>query len=205
MRTRPFPIVLSAPSGSGKTTICRQILKNHPEIMYSVSATTRPRRPEEVEGQDYFFVSAEKFEQMVKDHQLVEWATVHGYSYGTPCFYLDRCLGQGSSILLDIDIQGGLRVKELYPQSVLIFILPPSLEELTHRLRRRGTETPEVREIRLGNALGEIRALNRYDYLVINDSVERAVTEVEAILKAESLKVERLEGIEAEWPVAPPE
>jgi guanylate kinase len=199
MTTRPFPIVLSAPSGSGKTTICREILRTHAEITLSVSATTRPRRPEELDGQDYLFVSPERFSEMVRREELAEWASVHGHFYGTPRSRLEACLRGGMWVLLDIDIQGGLRVKELYPESVLVFVLPPTLDELAARLQRRGTESDDVRRTRLTNALKEIEALVRYDYLVINDLVPRAVADVEAIIAAERLRPSRLEGLREEW------
>jgi len=187
----PFLIIVSGPSGVGKTTLVDRVLKSDPLVVRSISATTRGPRPGEVDARDYFFVSPERFETM-KAGDLVEWADVHGSLYGTPKRFLEGTLAIGKDVILNIDIQGGDRVKRFFPDAVMVFILPPSFRELEERLRARGDVAGEVLKVRLANARTEIEAGARYDYLVINDSVERAATELAAIVIAERCRRERM-------------
>jgi guanylate kinase len=184
-------IVVSGASGVGKTTLVDRLLKSDPLIVRSISATTRAPRAGEKDARDYFFVSAERFEAM-KAGELVEWADVHGSLYGTPKRFLEATLASGKDVILNIDIQGGDRVKRSFPDAVMVFILPPSFRDLEERLRTRGDVAGEGLKVRLANARREIEAGARYDYLVINDSVERAAAELAAIVTAERCRRERM-------------
>lgn len=186
-----FLIVVSGPSGVGKTTLVDRVLAADPLVRRSISATTRPARPGEKEGRDYFFVSPERFEAM-KAGELAEWADVHGAFYGTPKHFLATELASGRDVILNIDIQGGDQVKRFFPGAVMVFILPPTFGALEARLRARGDLTPDVSKVRLANARAEITAAARYDYVVLNDSVERAAGELVAIVTAERCRRERM-------------
>ncbi|OAT81426.1 guanylate kinase [Desulfotomaculum copahuensis] len=178
-------LVLSGPSGAGKGTICRMLLQEEPRLQLSVSATTRPPRAREVDGVDYFFVSRERFEQMMAQDELLEWAGVYDYYYGTPRAAVDDALSRGTDVLLEIDVQGGLQIKEKIPDAVLLFVLPPSREILAARLRGRASDAPEEIARRLQWAEREVRMLSRYDYVVQNDRLEDAVSVIRSILTAE--------------------
>jgi guanylate kinase len=180
----PFLVVVSGPSGVGKTTLIDRLLASDPLARRCVTATTRAPRAREREGEDYFFVAAERFEAMKKD-ELVEWAEVHGESYGVPKSYLDQQRAAGHDVVLNIDIQGGDRVKRVFPDAVMVFILPPSFEALEARLRGRGDVSAEAVWLRLANARTELDAAVRYEYLVVNDDVDRAAAELGAIVVAE--------------------
>ncbi|KUK14009.1 MAG: guanylate kinase [Synergistetes bacterium] len=184
-RNRGKLFVISGPSGAGKGTLRRELFKAMPNLIYSVSVTTRKPRAGEVNGVDYFFITQEEFEKMRDNGELLEWAEVHGNLYGTPKGFVEEKLNQGKSVVLEIDVQGALQVKERFPEAVLIFILPPSKEELASRLKGRGTETPEELEIRLRNASWELDKRELYDYAVINDDVDRASSELIEIVKRE--------------------
>jgi len=186
-----FLIVVSGPSGVGKTTLVDRMLATDPLVRRSISATTRAPRPGEVEGRDYFFVPSRRFDAM-KSGELVEWADVHGALYGTPKQFLETELAAGRDVILNIDIQGGDQVKRTFPGAVMVFILPPSFGVLEARLRARGDLTPDVLKVRLVNARAEITAAARYDYVVLNDSVERAAGELVAIVTAERCRRERM-------------
>jgi guanylate kinase len=186
-----FLIVVSGPSGVGKTTLVDRLLAADPLVRRSVSATTRDPRPGESEGSDYFFIGQDRFEAMKKG-DLVEWADVHGALYGTPRRFLEGELASGRDVILNIDIQGGDQVKRSFPGAVMVFILPPSFGALEARLRARGDLTPDVLKVRLVNARAEITAAARYDYVVLNDSVERAAGELVAIVTAERCRRERM-------------
>lgn len=186
-----FLIVVSGPSGVGKTTLVDRVLTVDPRVRRSISATTRPPRPGESEGRDYFFVGRDRFEAM-KAGDLVEWADVHGELYGTPKRFLEGELASGRDVILNIDIQGGDQVKRSFPGAVMVFILPPSLGALEARLRARGDLTPSILKVRLANARAEITAAARYDYVVMNDAVERAAKELVAIVTAERCRRERM-------------
>lgn len=195
-------ILISGPSGTGKGTVCDLLRKNHPEISYSISATTRQPRPGEQDGVNYYFYDKEKFRQMIDAGELLEWAEVYGNYYGTPKQkVLDR-LDAGEDILLEIDTQGALNVMKAVPEGLFIFLLPPSLEELANRLKGRGTETEESLQRRLGAAVDEIKIAHNYRYVVVNDKVEAAEKAIAGIIEAEhhrtDLNEELLAGLQ-QW------
>ncbi len=190
-KPRPFLLVLSAPSGAGKTTVCQGLLKRHPGLKRCVTATTRPPRGGERDGRDYYFLSPARFRRLLKAGGFYEHALVHGHHYGTPRGAVEQSLRRGRSLVLVIDVQGGLAVKRLRRDSVLVFLLPPSLGELKRRLRSRGTDSPGEIRRRLANARGELEAARRYDYLVVNGELEEAVDQVSAIYRAEGLRSSR--------------
>jgi len=192
-RTIPFPVVISGPSGAGKTTIVDKMLERDPLLRESVSATTRPPRDGEVEGDSYFFVSKSEFEDL-EDGKLVEWAEVHGNKYGTPKSFVDKELKSGVDVVMNIDVQGGASVRGCFSDAVLIFILPPSLGELEQRIRGRGTDDSEEIHIRMENARGEIALAADYDYIVVNDEVDACADEILAIIRAERARRERYPG-----------
>lgn len=178
-------ILISGPSGTGKGTVCDLLRQKHPEISYSISATTRQPRPGERDGVNYYFYTKEKFREMIDQGQLLEWAEVYGNFYGTPKQkVLDR-LDAGEDILLEIDTQGALNVMKVMPEGLFIFLLPPSLEELAARLKGRGTETEESLHRRLGAAVDEIKLATKYRYVVVNDKVEDAEETIANIIEAE--------------------
>jgi guanylate kinase len=185
-------IVISAPSGTGKTTLCHKLLEEFPNVEFSVSYTTRKPRPGEVNGKDYWFVSREEFMKMVEEGDFLEWAEVYGNLYGTSKSQVLKALNQGKDVLLDIDTQGALQVKRNFPDAVLIFILPPSLKELERRLRKRGTDDEETIERRLRVAREEIKRARYYDYLIVNDELEVAYSRLKSIISAEKSKTNRL-------------
>lgn len=187
--------ILSAPSGAGKTTLYNGLRKIYPEIKLSVSCTTRGRRPGEVNGRDYRFLSDAEFARLRRQGEFAEWAKVHDYFYGTPKKPLERCVRAGRDILLDIDVQGSRQIKKACPQAVSIFLLPPSLRELKRRLATRGTDGKETIRRRLANAQGEIGEIIHYDYFVVNREVQEAVRSLSAIVEAERARISRV----SEW------
>ena len=195
--TRPFPIILSSPSGGGKTTIARELLARRSDIGYSVSCTTRLPRNGETDGQDYYFLSREEFGAARERGDFAEWAEVHGRMYGTLRREVDRVLGSGRHVLMDIDVQGAVQFHRAFPQSVLVFVLPPSADVLLTRLKARKTESREALMTRLRSALQELRAVDEYEYVVVNDDLEQAVARVSAIVDAEVVRHERVEGLES--------
>jgi guanylate kinase len=192
LKSKGLFIVVSGPSGSGKNSILRMVLPKMTDLRYSVSVTTRPPRPGEVSGDDYIFVSDEEFDSLIQSDKLLEWAAFCGYRYGTPYSFVRQCLDNGESVITDIDIQGARQIKKKMPEGVFVFIMPPSLEELRRRLTTRGTEDKEVVEQRLSTALREMEAVVEYDYWIINDRLEKAAFQLEAIIMAEKQKVLRL-------------
>ena len=184
LSTQHSLIVLSAPSGAGKTTIAREILARHPaDVMFSVSATTRAQRPSERDGIDYYFVSREKFEELIQSGALIEHEEIFGNFYGTPKSEVERAQQMGKSLLFDIDVKGGLSIRRQFPsESLLIFIAPPDFTVLEARLRARKTESAETIERRLERAGMEMGMASEYDFIIINDDLELAVKEVEGLI-----------------------
>ncbi|MGM0499294.1 MAG: guanylate kinase [Bacillota bacterium] len=182
---RGLLFVLSGPSGVGKNTVLDELFKNFDGVSYSVSATTRERRKGEVEGENYFFISEEKFKEIETSDGFIESAVVHGHYYGTPKKFVDKKLDEGEDIILEIDTQGAKQVREKYPEAVYIFLLPPSLEELENRLDKRGSENDKSKNIRLKNARQELKEVHNYDYEVINDSLSDAVKDIRKIILKE--------------------
>ncbi len=190
MNRKPFLIVIAAPSGTGKTTLCRQIIKRDKKIKYSVSCTTRPKRKNERNGRDYFFYDKKEFEKMIKEGKLLEYENVYGYYYGTPKKRVENFLKKGYDVIMDLDIKGALNLKRSIPGTVTIFLLPPSLKELKRRLKRRGDDEKSLEE-RLKYAKKEIKKAEKFDYIVINDKLEKTVKEILCIIKAERLRKDR--------------
>lgn len=175
-------VVLSAPSGGGKTTICKKLVERHKNVELSVSATTRPPRVHEVDGRDYYFISEEEFLQKVKNGDFLEFENVHGNWYGTLKSELGKIEGNDKILLFDIDVNGALNIKRMKPNAILIFIMPPSKEELIERLKSRKTESAEIIQKRLERLPYEYEQSKKFDYIVVNDNLEKAVREVEKII-----------------------
>jgi guanylate kinase len=192
---RAFPIILSAPSGGGKTTIARQLLRRRSDLGYSVSCTTRQPRQSETNGTDYHFLTRDEFLRRRDAGEFAECAEVHGNLYGTLRSEISRILKSGLHVIMDIDVQGARQIRKAFPDTVTVFVLPPSGEVLLDRLRRRKTESPEQLVARLHSALQELRAVEEYEYVVINDELDRAVLSVSAILDAEVVSRERVSGL----------
>ena len=180
-------IVVSAPSGSGKTTIVRAILAKSPSMLFSVSATTRPKREAETDGRDYFFLSRDEFERRIRADELVEWEEIYGNLYGTLKSEVEKVLRSGKSMLFDIDVKGGLSIKRKYPDdSLLIFIKPPSIEVLEARLRNRKTEDDETFKCRMARVTMEMGMASQFDHQVVNDDLQVAIDEVDKLIFARS-------------------
>jgi guanylate kinase len=194
--TGPRPIVLSAPSGAGKTTIARKLVDGWDDFAFSVSATTRRRRPGERHGRDYLFVDEDEFRRMRDDGELLEWAKVHGSLYGTPVRQVTEAGARGSRVVLDIDVQGARQIRERLPEALTIFVLPPSGRVLADRLSSRGTETRAELERRLTNARDELLEARNFDHVIVNDDLNEAVEEVRRLATGEAT-AGREEGLEA--------
>ena len=192
MKREGLIMIISAPSGAGKTTLCRQLLKRFPTMLESISYTTRSPRPGELNGKDYFFVSREEFQRMVAEDAFAEWAEVHGNMYGTALKTLEDARKNGIDLVLDIDCQGALKLKENFEGGVYIFILPPSMQELRRRLESRSSDSQDVIERRILRASAEIRESRWYDYIIINDLFENAFEELSAIVLAQNRKTFRM-------------
>lgn len=184
--------VISGPSGVGKGTITEALLKRNTNLKVSISATTRPPREGEIDGKDYFFISRDRFKQLIEEDEFLEWANVYSNMYGTPRQFVQNNLDNRSDVLLEIDIQGALQVKEKMPDGVFIFIAPPSIEELSYRLIARGKDSHDSIEQRLKACREEMSMMHEYDYMVINDDVDEAVKKIEAIIIAERCKVKNV-------------
>lgn len=193
-----FLLVLSGPSGSGKGTVSDALMKNNDDIIFSTSVTTRTPRPGEVNGENYFFATREEFEKMVDNDELLEHAFVHTNYYGTPKKFVFDEIEKGEIVLLEIDVQGALQIKEKYKEAVFIFLIPPTMDELKSRLVKRDTETEDEIETRYRNAFKELDFVGEYDYFVINDVIDNAVKDIETIIAAEKLRVKRHKNIKKE-------
>ena len=193
---RGLMLVLSSPSGAGKSTLSRRLLQSDPQIAMSVSVTTRPQRPNEVEGKDYFFVTPERFETMVKEGAFLEHATVFKHRYGTPKDAVNKILDEGRDVLFDIDWQGAQQLAQKAKDDLVrVFILPPSRAELERRLSERAQDSPDVVAVRMAEADNEISRWSEYDYVIINDDVDKAETQLRAIVAAERLNRQRQTGL----------
>ena len=181
-------IVVAAPSGAGKSSLVKALLELDSHVHLSVSHTTRAPRGQEKHGRDYYFASQSEFDAMVQSNAFVEWAHVHGNRYGTSKKAIEERIAQGSDVILEIDFQGALQIMEAFANAVLVFILPPSWEELRSRLERRGEDTPEVIEVRLKNAAEEMAQVSKFDFVIINELFERALFDLKAIVHAQRLK-----------------
>jgi guanylate kinase len=198
LRHRPCPVVLAAPSGTGKTTIAHALVERFHDFAFSVSATTRRARDGERDGVDYDFLTREDFHRLIREKRLVEWAEVHGNLYGTPLGNLEAARDRGEHVVLDIDVQGARQIRKRIPDAVLIFVFPPSAEALRARLTARGTERLDevARRLRAGKA--ELEEAVHFDYVVVNDDLERAVARVRAIVQAESHRPDRAVDLRGE-------
>ncbi len=196
LQRRGLMYVLSSPSGAGKTTITRALLKNNPDLVISISATTRPRRPGEVQGQDYYFVDIGQFNEMVDNGEMLEHAKVFQNYYGTPREPVEKALSEGRDVIFDIDWQGTQQLREMARDDlVTLFILPPNAKELERRLRARNQDPEETIRHRMEKASDEMTHYSEYDYVLINNNVERAIQQAQLILDAERLKRHRTAGL----------
>lgn len=193
MNKRGLLIVLSGPSGVGKGTVRQAIFEqdNH-QLVYSISATTRQKREGEVDGVDYFFKSKEEFEKLIANNRLLEYAEYVNNYYGTPMDYVEKMLNLGKDVFLEIEVKGALQVKERMPEGIFIFLTPPDLQELERRLVGRGTDATPIIQQRIEKAKEELRLMEHYDYAVVNDNVNEAVTKIRAIIQSEHLKTKRV-------------
>jgi len=187
-------LVVSAPSGAGKTSICREIMKQFPQMVYSVSYTTRPPRPGEVDGKDYRFISEGEFRRRISEGDFIEWNEVYGQLYGTSADDLKKLLGAGTDIFLDLDTKGAANIKKVFPEAVYIFISPPSLEELARRLSKRGSENRKDLKTRLGRSLAELKDAFWYDYVIFNEKLPAAVLYFRSVYLAEKCRRGRMEN-----------
>lgn len=192
-------IVLSGPSGVGKGTVCSYLRKKQADIIYSVSATTRKPRTGEIEGVNYFFKERNDFENMIKNEQLLEWAEYCGNYYGTPRSFVEETLESGKDIILEIEVQGALKVKNKFPEGIFIFLIPPSFDELKNRITYRGTESAKIITSRMDVAKEEMKMMQYYDYAVVNDEVPIAVKKVQSVIEAERLRKERVLPYYENW------
>jgi guanylate kinase len=193
MKKKALLIVISSPSGAGKTTVCQRILKKNPEYLYSISYTTRKKRESEKDGEDYNFLSFKKFKDKIKRKELVEWAEVYGNYYGTSKKIIGKAQKEGKVLLMVLDIQGGMAIKRKYAESVLIFILPPNMKELERRLKRRATDKGKDLKKRMDNVFKEISFLPYYDYVVVNKNLQDTIKIVDQIINAEKYKSKRFD------------
>ena len=184
----PFPVILSAPSGGGKTTIARELLRRRADVGYSVSCTTRAPRPGEEDGRDYHFLAPQEFGERRERGDFAEWAEVHGRFYGTLRSEVERVLASGRHVLMDIDVHGAAQFAAAFPESVLVFLLPPSAAVLRARLVGRMTEDGETLRVRLRTSRAEIEAVGAYEYVIVNDDLERALRDVSAVIDAEAVR-----------------
>lgn len=180
--------VIAAPSGAGKSSLVKALMAQDPRLQLSVSHTTRAPRGQEQNGREYFFVSPSEFDAMVQAKAFIEWAHVHGQRYGTSKMAIEDRIAQGSDIILEIDFQGSVQIKKIFPNAVTVFILPPNREELHARLEKRGEDSPEVIELRMKNAETEMAQVDKFDFVIINDLFEQALFDLQSIVHAQRLK-----------------
>lgn len=193
IRIKGFPIILSAPSGGGKSTIAEEVIKrSNQSIVRSISCTTRPARQNERNGVDYFFLKEEEFKEKVDKKEFLEWAVVHDHYYGTPKQNMEMQLDTGKDVMLVIDPQGAAAVRKIYPNGIYIFVVPPTWDALKARLKGRGTDDEAAMEIRYADARIELRSLKHYEFLVLNDELEKAVSDVLSILRSEHCRLSRI-------------
>lgn len=191
MRKKGVLFVVSGPSGAGKGTICKALVENNSDVALSTSATTRKPRAHEIDGKHYHFIDEGTFLSMVEKGEMLEHAQFCGNFYGTPKTFVDKMLDEGKNVVLEIEVQGAMKVRRKYPEGVYIFVLPPSMKELRNRILNRGTESKDIIEERLKTAAWEYGHITKYNYILLNDTVENAVKGFEAIIMAECLRVER--------------
>lgn len=191
MKKKGLLVVVSGPSGAGKGTICKNFMELNKEMLLSISSTTRNPRENEIDGVNYNFITKQDFEDLIGTDSLLEYVHVFGNYYGTPKKWVLECIEKGKDVFLEIEIVGAMKVKEKYPDAILVFVLPPSLKELKNRIITRGTETIEQIENRMARAMQEIKTIEKYDYFIFNDNLTRAVDDLEAIISAEKNKVNR--------------
>ena len=196
---RGLLVVLSGPSGSGKGTVLKQAMRSNPNIEVSVSVTTRAPREGEIDGVNYYFLTPEAFQNLLAEDGLLEWAEFCGNFYGTPREKIEQRLNEGKDVVLEIEVQGAMKVRAAFPDAVLVFNLPPSFEELKNRLTGRQTEPPEVVEKRLNTAVGELSQAENYDYVIVNDNVEDAANAFLSILSSEKCKTARNKALLAQF------
>ncbi len=194
MNTQGLLIVISAPSGAGKTTICKGLLNEFPDLRFSVSCTTRPPRKGEKDGEDYHFISVKDFRDSIEKHEFVEWEEIYGHFYGTSKKDIEGLIQRGHDVILDIDTKGAGNVKSMYPEGVFVFIMPPSVEILGERLKKRGSETDDIIKMRFDRAMEEIRENERYDYVIFNDIINDSVDIMKSIYIAEKNRRSRLQA-----------
>lgn len=190
MRRQGHLIIISGPSGVGKGTVCQDLMKMRPDLKLSISATTRKKRPGEINGENYYFYSLDEFNALIGNGDLLEYAKVHGNYYGTPREFVQKELQEGYDVILEIDVQGAMQVKRNFDEGIFIFLLPPKKEDLEKRIRSRGSETEASIHLRLANAGGEISMLYDYDYAVINKDIEECARTISHIIDAESQRID---------------
>ncbi len=198
MWNRASVVVLSAPSGAGKTSLARRVIGEMSDVRFSVSHTTRPPRGDEKHGADYFFVESDEFQEMIEHGVFLEHARVHGHYYGTSRRFVEEQMARGMDVILDIDVQGGLQIQKKIPEALMVFLLPPSMEELEKRLRGRGVDDPREIEQRLQEARHEIGFYGRYEYIIVNDEFEDSVNELKSIIQAARCRLTRMRDREEE-------
>lgn len=186
-----FAVIISAPSGTGKSTVCKKLLQRDKTLRYSLSCTTRTPRPDEKNGRDYHFLSMDEFKRKIHKDDFLEWASVHGNYYGTPKSYFDESINEGKILMLAIDVQGASAIHRKRPDSVTVFLMPPTWQHLEQRLSSRRHEARETLAKRMANAPAEVAKAKDYDYLVVNDSLDEAVEQIEAIISAEKRRTSR--------------
>lgn len=195
MKKKGMIIIVSAPSGAGKTSICDALIESDKNIVYSISTTTREPRKGEKNGKEYYFVNDSDFKKMVKKKMFVEWAKVHDHFYGTSKKVLEQTINKGKDILLDIDVQGAVKIKKQYKNALMIFITTPNLKILKERLIKRNKDSMEVIKRRIENAKKELTYLPKYDYLILNDKLDKSIEEAKSVICAERISIKRNKNI----------